>query len=126
MKKAITHALTIRQPFAELILRGEKTEEFRTWAPRREFWKTEIAIHSALKVSREALAEHRMDRDTLVRGAIVGVVTIATVQYVEEDPDEPIFYAWLLTGARRLAKPVEMPGRLGLWRLPSEFSRHLV
>jgi len=62
-------ALSIRQPWAELILQGKKTIETRKWdtAFRGEFY-----IHASKIIDMEACKEFGIDPKSLVTGAIVG------------------------------------------------------
>lgn len=71
-------ALGIRQPWAELILRGVKTIEVRS---QNTQVRGTIYIYAAKKVSDfpaalDAAREHGIDVDELPRGVIVGSVTI--------------------------------------------------
>ena len=41
-------AITLRQPYASLIVAGLKTTETRDWEPHKAMWGTRIAIHAGL------------------------------------------------------------------------------
>lgn len=69
-----TRALSIRQPWAELIMRGNKDEEYRSRATKV---RGRIAIYASL--SKEDLPEaedNGLDPDELPRGVIIGTVEL--------------------------------------------------
>lgn len=120
-------ALSIRQPWAELILRGTKTIEVRSWPTKHRglLW-----LHAGKRVDRAACDYYSMARDSLVTGALVGCcqledcVEFDATSWTElrsrhlnlEAFRAPLF-GWVLASAER--KPIEpMPGRLGLMKLP--------
>lgn len=121
--------LTVRQPWAWSIALGEKDVENRTW---NTHYRGPIAIHAAASVDDEAYlfpAVHRMlaeagirPRDvesTLVRGAIVAVADLTDVVTDSESSwAMPGAYHWLLANTRRLTKPIQYRGALGLNRVP--------
>lgn len=134
-----THALTVKQPWAEAILRGKKWYEFRTWTPPEgTAW---IALHAGKEIDKRAFGEQRfvapLPEDcrgwTIYndwRGAVVGLVRIKNVRPVNMDPDfwcdhpgcpkPPGGYAWTLCGATILPKPIPCRGQQRLWRLPND------
>lgn len=102
-----TIAISIRQPYAELILRGEKIIEYRSRplrTARRAF------IYASL--STENLNEceyHALDPDDLPRGVIVGIATFSP-----SDPDAPEWedqHEWPISEVVRLNEPVKPVGR---------------
>ena len=62
-------AITIRQPWAELILRGEKDVENRSW---RTNHRGLLLIHAGLGADTEYFEEYEVPEDA-DRGAIVGI-----------------------------------------------------
>jgi len=108
-------ALTIKQPWAELILAGVKTREYRSW---RVAYRGLLLIHAASR------SEPRMDvpRST-PRGGFVGVVDLVNI-IATDDPDPSKRYAWVLANPRRIAF-VAATGRLGLFDPPEELARAL-
>ena len=113
-------ALSIRQPYAELILRGVKTVEYRSFATRkigerfyiyaplktapdaRKIWSRDLGMPG------DALPEWLLELAEQVRmiepgallptGVIVGSAVIEKVSRVDS------MYGWHLTGARRARK----------------------
>jgi hypothetical protein len=102
-------ALTVRQPWAELIVAGEKDVENRTWRMKHPEL---IAIHAGL-----GFDQHNPPiRRKLDAGAIIGVVEVVECVEGSKSPWAlPGNWHWLLTGARRLSKPIPYRGSLGLW-----------
>ena len=69
-------AISIRQPYAELILRGVKTTEFR---PTRTKRRGSVLIYAALQPGpAERWAEHDLEVGSLPTGVVVGQVDIRT------------------------------------------------
>ncbi len=126
-------AISIRQPWAWLIVQGYKTVENRTWATRI---RGEILIHAGKaadredeKIIREVCAELGVDMpEKLDRGGIVGVVDIVdcTLEPTDEtdlDWHEPGVYAWILRNPRPLPF-VPYPGKLNFINVPDELIDH--
>ena len=125
-------ALTIRQPWASLIMAGHKLVENRTWSTS---YRGPLLVHAGLKVDRAGYSVlERMGVQApqdLPSGVILGVVDLVDVvrwrrsgrgQGVLFDPyglvDEPLAVGpvcWILRNPRLLAKPVPRAGRPGLW-----------
>jgi len=120
-------ALSIRQPYAELILRGEKTIEYRS-RPTRIIGEP-FYIYAAKKTGYQLSAfsgqpgnGHAAVPDDLPRGVIVGMATIAKCVAVHNgsngkrkaDSRQPSVYEWHLSKVKRLPrrkqrKPTRMP-----------------
>ncbi len=117
-------ALSIRQPWAELILRGTKTVEAR---PKRTHKQGErVHIYAGLqRIERHdetrLAAEFGMDVDALPRGVLVGKVEIVGCESLEprhsqsacfEITENTGEFAWLLRNSQRadvLRKPDRHP-----------------
>lgn len=125
-------ALSVRQPWAELIVQGKKTLELRTWSVKH---RGPLAIHASTNIEREACAAHGIDPVRVSAGAIIGVVDL--VEIVELDAvafaarrsehlaDErfntsPLF-GWQLANPRALPHPRVVHGRMGLFTVPDEW-----
>lgn len=103
-------AISIRQPYAELILRGEKTHEYRTWSTT----PGPILIHASRTITPEeqAAARHAgLTLDTLPAGALVGVVDIVVITGTEGD------YAWALAHPRRFTQPLPWKGAASIMQV---------
>ena len=126
-------AVSIRQPWAELILQGRKTIELRTWDTdhRGLLW-----LHTG------KAADHGLDQSFGVsdppRGAFVGRVTLVEIspidpqrwerwrgQHLDSGRYQPGLLAWHLSSAERLRQPVPAPGKLRLFEVDEVLARRL-
>lgn len=73
----MTYALSIRQPWAELILQGNKTIETRRWDTE---FRGEFYIHAGKTIDEEACKKYDIDPATLKTGAILGKAEIVDVK----------------------------------------------
>jgi hypothetical protein len=122
-------ALSIRQPWAELILRGLKTIEVRSWPTKHRglLW-----LHAGKRIERAVCDQYSIPSADLWTGALVGCCELRDcVEFNAGSWTElqskhlnltgfrsPLF-GWILGSPER--KPIEpMPGRLGLMRLPGD------
>ena len=103
-------ALSVKQPWAELIARGKKKKEFRTWT-RSCFG--ELLIVASKSVEAEDIADEGLDVASLVFGRAVCVVEFYKVTGDEGD------YAWHLRNPRRV-EPVEVRGSASLYHVADE------
>jgi len=100
-------ALSIKQPWANMIAEGEKTIETRTWSTN---YRGEILIVSA------------RDPDIPPAGCAVAVATLADCRRMSvlDEPAAccrkyPDAYAWVLENVRRIKKPFPVQGQLRLF-----------
>ena len=107
-------AITIRQPHAHLILTGEKPIEHRSW---RTHHRGPLLIHAGKEIDEHALERLGLDRATLVRGAIIGVVDI--VEVIRRGSR----FDWRLANPRRFAEPIVCAGKQMLWTPPPAVMR---
>lgn len=114
-------ALTICQPYAELIARGEKLIENRTWATD---YRGPLVIHAGK--SRDWLDDGDEARyPGLPFGAIVATARLRGCVRIEDLPLElrgsehangP--WCWVLEDVLRLPTPIPYRGAQGLWDVP--------
>ena len=125
-----TFALSVRQPWAWLIVNGHKDIENRTWAPFDGRIGQRIWIHAgktAPKADYVAELQEWLDEagsgiaipSELFLGGVVGSAVLAEVGtypdnmwYVDEDE----VVGWRLEDPEPLLRPVLCRGQLGLWR----------
>ena len=111
-------ALTICQPYAELIARGEKIIENRTWPTS---YRGPIAIHAGK--SRSWLnADDLKQYPSMVFGAVIATARlIDCVRYEHlgahliNDKHANGPWCWLLADVIRVDPPQTINGALGLW-----------
>ncbi len=121
-------ALSVRQPWAELILRGRKTIELRTWDTdyRGPLW-----LHAG-KATMPDL-DRRFSVSNPPRGAYVGCFMLVDIvsldarrwelwrpQHLDSGLYQPGYFAWVLASAERLRHPVHAPGNLKLFEVDAE------
>lgn len=121
-------ALSIRQPWAELIVRGIKDVENRGW---KTGYRGLLVVHASKTMTAK---EYRLaarfilqrdvvppPRDKLPLGAIVGVVRLAWIAATSRSPWHVHGqWAWELRDPQRLDRPIPCKGQLGLWDVPAE------
>lgn len=107
-------ALTVRQPWASLIMTGVKDVENRTWKTTH---RGLLVVHSGSAIDRSERADaHRAGLDALPRGVILGTVTVLDCVRGHTSPwaiDD--CWHWILTDPRPLDTPLPAAGKLGLW-----------
>ena len=129
-------ALTICQPYAELICRGVKRVENRTWPTS---YRGALAIHAGkshqwLDLDETGLRDRRygIPLSEMVFGAVVAVCDLVDCLSYSAIRDHSRKYPWIrdhkhtegpwcwvLSNVRRLATPVPYKGSLGLFDVPN-------
>mgnify|MGYP003979757181 CR=1 FL=1 len=110
MTSEITRAISIRQPFVEMILSGKKTIEYRS---RRTNIRERVYLYASLTIEKEICEDEGLDSAELPIGQIVGSVEI--VDCTEEGEND---YEWHLANPERIPiflKPKNQP-QPGIWR----------
>lgn len=126
-------ALTLTQPWAQLVADGRKRVETRGWRPRDVLRRGDLlAIHAAKtwtaadRDCAEALGYNAKD---LTRGAIIAVVRFKGAYRTEALVDEPWLteeersygdyrprrFGWALELVKKLDPPIAARGALNLW-----------
>lgn len=91
-------ALSVRQPWVELILRGTKTVEYRSTPT---LIRERVLLYaSRILAAPEAFASAKLKPGSLVRGAVVGSVVITGCRRSTDG------YEWDLTDPQRLSVPM--------------------
>ena len=120
-------ALSFRQPWAELVLRGQKSLDLRTWHTR---YRGPLAIYAPQTIEREACEAYGLDPADLPTGAVVGLVDLIRIVELDEAlyaeragehlnarrHREPL-YGWELADPQRLATPQPAQGRHRLFEV---------
>lgn len=120
--------LTIRQPWATLIIAGLKRYEFRSWNTK---YRGEILIHAGKTIDKEAV--QRLEKylpDELPLGKILGKVKVIDCVKCDETLKEKCLkenkdvyakssfverFAIELSDVEVFEKQIEIKGQLGLW-----------
>jgi len=114
--------VTIRRPWANLVARGSKRVENRTWRPPAKSIGRRIAIHAGLGIDRAPCELFHVAPGP--GGVVVAVAVVdRVVDRVADVPvDDRVWYTgplgWLLRDVVALPAPVPCRGALGLWRVP--------
>ena len=121
--------LTIREPWASLIINGYKKYEFRSWKTN---YRGKILIHTSQKVEKEMLSRFKDYNLNCIGGSIIGEAELTDCILVDENfnqnlrkIDNVVYgrsnhaekYAWKLENVKKYDKPVPMKGKLGLWNI---------
>lgn len=123
--KKITKALTVKQPWTELIALGIKDVENRTWKTK---FRGRVYLHSSKNrdlhsrlSDQQIQAFDHIEETHLHLGCIIGEVDI--IDCVQNDRSiwaekgEGIYH-WKLANAVMYDKPIEnVKGKLGLWNI---------
>ena len=116
-------ALTLKQPWASLIVNGYKEYEFRSWKTN---YRGKILIHAGLSIEKDKINLYDIDYPL---GCIIGEATITDCIQVNKDFDSKLrkinpkiygnnhigMYAWKLENVIKYSKPIYVKGKLGLW-----------
>jgi hypothetical protein len=127
-------ALSVRQPWAELIVSGRKPIEVRTW---ERPYRGRIWIHAAKHVDESLDARFSIQQP--YRGGFIGSAELTSVEPFDADswdawrkyhldpgPFHPGLFAWVLSHPRRLNTPVPTAGNVGLYQIDPELHARLV
>lgn len=125
----VAKALSIRQPWASLIIWGLKTVEIRSWSTN---YRGLLFIHASKKVDEEAMKRFQVV-EPLPVGSIIGFVELVNVEPFSETTwneladvhmdiglFSPDLYAWFMTNPRPLARPFLYRGDRGLFTVTIE------
>ncbi len=120
-------ALSIRQPWVELILAGRKTIEVRTWSTRH---RGRLWLHASRRIDHGACAENAIDAGSVALGAIVGTVDLVDCvpfstetwvslksMHLNSVCFDSRFVGWIVRNPRRISSPIPYRGALGLMTL---------
>ena len=114
LKAEWLRALSVQQPWVELILSGEKNIEYRS---RRMREMRPLLLHASKTIKQENFEQVGMEAEigSLPYGALVGVVDVVDVVAVEGQEG---LFEWRLAHPRRFAMPIPYSGAAGIFRVP--------
>ena len=120
--------LTIKQPWATLIMQGNKRFEFRSWQTK---YRGELLIHAGKGIDKEAIK--RLSKylpKELPLGKILGKVTLVDCIKMSPEFKEELLkenrdiytkssfqenYGWQIDNVQVFDEPIEAKGHLSLW-----------
>ena len=119
--------LTIKEPWATLIIEGYKKYEFSSWKTK---YRGKILIHAGMSIEKDMLERFKEYNLDYSKGAIIGEAEIVDCILVDEEFNEKLrkinktvygksnhveTYAWKLENVIKYEKPIYIKGQLGLW-----------
>lgn len=117
-------AITIKQPWASLIVGGYKKYEFRTWKTN---YRGKIFIHAGMGIEKN-INEFKNYNLEYINGAIIGEAEIVDCILVDEKVNNELMntdsvlynnkiglYAWKLENIKKYKKPIYCKGKLSFW-----------
>ena len=118
--------LTIKNPWATLIVYGLKNYEFRSWKTN---YRGKILIHAGMNPDKNEIAKFKDYGLNYIYGAIIGEATLTDCILVDTNLDKLLrkqnnniyynnhvnLYAWKLENIVRYDNPISIKGKLGLW-----------
>ena len=119
--------LTIKQPWANLIIDGYKKYEFRSWKTN---YRGKILIHAGLKIETDIIERFKEYNLEYQKGVIIGEADLVDcilvdrkfkrrlrkinpIVYRQSNHDET--YAWKLENIKKYNEVIYATGQLGLW-----------
>ena len=121
-------AISIRQPWAELIVSGRRRMEIRKWNAKH---RGPFLIHSPLEVDEEACLRFKIPN--AATGTIIGLSELITAKQLSEErwaflrslhletgprPYGDNTFGWFLGESRRFPEPILYRGRQGFFEVP--------
>jgi len=116
--------LSLKQPFAELVISGKKTIELRKWNTK---FRGEFLIHASKVPDKKSMEKFGFKENELPLGFIIGKATLVDVKnYPNEkehsaDKDKHLAdnfwgnYGFVLENPQRFEKPIPARGNLNFW-----------
>lgn len=124
--------LTIKQPWASLIIDEYKKYEFRSWKIN---FRGKILIHAGIGVDNDMMRLLNNYNLEYVKGAIIGEATITDCILVDDNFNDKLYklnplvykknnyvgkYAWKLENIIKYKEPIYCKGKLGLWNYETD------
>ena len=119
--------LTVKEPWATLIVERYKEYEFRSWKTN---YRGKILIHAGLTVEKENIEKFKKYDLKYNPGYIIGEAELIDCIEVDEIFENKLYeinplvygkskherkYAWKLINVRKYDEPIPVKGKLGLW-----------
>ncbi|MBW6451440.1 MAG: ASCH domain-containing protein [DPANN group archaeon] len=121
-------ALSIRQPWVELILSCKKTIELRTWNTK---FRGRFLIHASKTIDKQYAKQFNLDIKTFKIGAILGSAVLKDVimyasadsflddkyRHLSEHFVKTPIYGFVLKNVQVFDKPIDQKGQLGFFNV---------
>ena len=119
-------ALTIKEPWASLIINGYKKYEFRSWKTN---YRGKVLIHAG-NIEKEMLSRFKDYDLNCLKGVIIGETNITDCIKVDEEFNQELLnidpivyrknnhvstYAFKLENIKKYINPIPYSGKLGFW-----------
>lgn len=119
--------LTIKQPWASLIIENYKKYEFRGWKTN---YRGKILIHAGMNIEKDMLKRFENYNLNCITGAIIGEAELVDCILIDKKLNDELIsidkvvygrsnhvekYAWKLENIKRYKEPIYIKGKLGLW-----------
>ena len=126
MTQKIQKVITIKEPWASLIVNGYKEYEFRSWNTK---YRGKLLIHAGKGRDNKDLTTFKDYNLEYMSGEIIGEVTLVDTILVDNNFDQKLrniddkvykkshigLYAWKLCNIKKYDKTIPIKGKLGLW-----------
>ncbi|MBR1004338.1 MULTISPECIES: ASCH domain-containing protein [Bradyrhizobium] len=126
--------LSVRQPWAELILLQRKKVELRTWSTRHRGW---IWLHTGKSVNETACNEFGLS--SLFTGGFIGAFRLRDVvaldverweawrpAHLDPGPYQPNYFGWVVSQVVRLQQPMASSGSRNLYYVEASTLKELL
>lgn len=119
--------LTVKEPWASLIINGYKKYEFRSWKTN---YRGKLLIHAGKTLEKSVIPRFSCYNLEYSSGAIIGEVDLVDCIEVDEELNDKLMemnpvvygrsnhvrnYAWKLENVKKYKNPIYVKGKLGLW-----------
>lgn len=124
--------LTIKEPWATLIIDGYKKYEFRSWKTN---YRGKILIHAGMSLEKDMLKRFEEYDLKCSKGEIIGEAELTDCILVDKEFNDELIkinpvvyaksnhvqkYAWKLENVIKYSNPIPIKGKLGLWNYEKE------
>lgn len=119
--------ITIKNPWAELIINGYKKYEFRNWKTK---YRGKILIHTSINPDKNIIKSFDNLNLKYQNGYIIGEAEIVDCIEISREFENKLIrenkqvygmtigrqgYAWKLKNIKKYDKPIPIKGKLGFW-----------
>jgi predicted transcriptional regulator len=130
----IMECLSLKQPFAELLVSGKKTIELRKWNTK---FRGKFLIHASKQVDKERASSLNIDYTKLSQGKIIGTVVLYDVKQYKSKAEfvkdrnkhfadinkfGSYKFGFMVKNAKRFRTPKPYPGRLRFFQVQYPFT----